>query len=120
MSKEMKRLLFNTARYDLYGGIIFSLILFSSINWTFATIYFLGLMVALINFIVSGKVLEYLLSSNKGILLPVSYTLRILIIILLAVPFFNNLYQLIAYLVGYLSHFLFLIFSWVKHEKGSD
>ena len=53
-------------------------------------------------------------------LFPISGLIRILIIVGIAVPFMGKLINLIAYITGYISHFVFLTIYWVKSEKGSD
>ncbi|GAB6169221.1 hypothetical protein JCM1393_16810 [Clostridium carnis] len=120
MSREMKRLLSNVIRYDLCGGFIFALIVSLLVNLQIASIFFMGVLVALINFFISGKILEYSLVRNKRLLIIISYFIRITVIVCLALPFMYNLEKLIAYVAGYIFHFIFLTFYWLKNEKGSD
>lgn len=121
MSKEVNKFLNGMIKYDLYGGIILSLILSILITTKFSIIYFVGIMVSLVNFLVSGKIIKNKLIEKKGgLLFQISYIIRILIVVGLAVPFMNQLINLIAYITGYLSHFVILIIYWVKSQKGSD
>ena len=78
------------------------------------------LFLALLNTIASGLILEYSLKNDKKTILILSYIIRILIIIIIALPFLNNLIQLITYLIGYILHFAVIIFYWIKTGKGSD
>ena len=120
MSREMKNTISNMIKYDLIAGFIFVLILSLFFNLKVALIFFLGLMISLINTSVNGLVIEYSLLKDKKILLPLSYVFRIIAIILIAVPFLNNLIQLLSYISGYLTHFLLVVIYWLKKEKGSD
>ena len=116
----MKNTISNMIKYDLIAGFIFVLILSLFFNLKVALIFFLGLMISLINTSVNGLVIEYSLLKDKKILLPLSYVFRIIAIILIALPFLNNLIQLLSYISGYLTHFLLVVIYWLKKEKGSD
>ena len=120
MSREMKNTISNMMKYDLKYGFIFVLVLSIFFNLEVALIFFLGLMISLINTSINGLVIEYSLLKDKKILLPLSYVFRIIAIILIALPFLNNLIQLLSYISGYLSHFLLVVIYWLKKEKGSD
>lgn len=116
----MKNIISNMVKYDLIAGFIFVLILYCFFNLKVALIFFLGLMISLINSTINGLVIEYSLVRDKKILLPLSYIFRIIAIVLIAIPFLNNLIQLLSYISGYLAHFLLVIIYWLKKEKGSD
>ena len=120
MSREMNKLIFKLVKYDLIAGFIFVLIVSLLINLKVALIFLLGFMISLLNTIASGLILEYSLSNNKKTLLAFSYIIRIATIIIIALPFLNNLIQLMAYLIGYLSHFIFIVFYSIRTGKGSD
>ncbi|ATD55929.1 hypothetical protein [Clostridium chauvoei] len=120
MSREMNNLLSKMIKCDLVGGIISALIVSLLVNLQIASIFFMGVLVALINFIVSGKILEYSLIRNKRLLIICSYFIKIMVIVCLALPFMYNLQKLIAYVGGYIIHFVFLTGYWLKNEKGSD
>lgn len=120
MSREMNKIIIKMIKYDLIAGFIFVLILSLLFNLKMALIFFLGLMISLINTTINGLVIEYSLLKDKKILLPLSYIFRIIVIILIALPFLNNLIQLLLYISGYLTHFLFIVIYWVKNGKGSD
>ncbi|NLL30175.1 MAG: hypothetical protein GX258_03865 [Clostridiales bacterium] len=117
MSKEMKSLLKIMIKYDLLGGLILAVILSKAVNIKFSIIFLFGDIISLINAIASGFLLEYTLKNNKSFLLVISYVLRILIIVILAIPFLNNLMNLIAYILGYTIHFIFQTIYWIKKWK---
>lgn len=120
MSREMKDIISKMLKYDLVAGFIFVLVLSFFFNLKVALIFFLGLIISLINTTINGLVIEYSLLREKMILLTLSYIFRIIVIVLIALPFLNNLIQLLAYISGYLAHFLFVTIYWLKKEKGSD
>ena len=120
MSREMNNIISKMIKYDLIAGFIFVLILSPVFNIKVALIFFLGLIVSLINTIANGLIIEYSFKNDKSILLAISYFIRIAIIILIALPFLNNLIQLLSYILGYVSHFVFVVFYWMKKGKGSD
>lgn len=120
MSREMNNIISKMIKYDLLAGFIFVLILSLFFNIKVALIFFLGLMVSLINTIANGLIIEHSFKKDKSTLLAISYFIRIAIIILIALPFLNNLIQLLSYILGYVSHFVFVVFYWMKKGKGSD
>lgn len=120
MSREMNNIISKMIKYDLIAGFIFVLILSPVFNIKVALIFFLGLIVSLINTIANGLIIEYSFKNDKSTLLAISYFIRIAIIILIALPFLNNLIQLLSYILGYVSHFVFVVFYWMKKGKGSD
>lgn len=121
MSKNVNSFLYKMIKYDLYGGIILTLILSISVSTKFSIIYFVGVVVALVNFFVSGKIIKNRLSNKRGsMLFTIIYVLRLLIVVGVAIPFTSQLSNLIAYVMGYLSHFIFVTIYWIKSRKGSD
>lgn len=121
MSREMNNLIRKMIKYDLIGGFISVLIISSIFNIKGALIFFLGLIVSLINAIVSGFILENSLQKGKGLLLPLSFLVRIGIILLIAFPFYSEFEEILFYILGYISHFLFLLISiFDKNFKEGD
>lgn len=117
MSQEMKRLIQGVCKYDLILGFIFSIIVSMFLTLKIGAIFFLGILIALINFFASGLILEYCIFKNKKILLILSYFLRISIILIIALLFINNLNTLLAYILGYISHFVLLIIYTLIHNE---
>lgn len=120
MTKEMKALLRLTIKEDIIFGVIISLIV--SIFYPIGALTFLlGIIIAGINFIVSGIILDKSLNAGeRNILSTLSAILRILIIIIIALFLSKNMYNLLLYLAGFITHFPILIFGWIKSQKGSD
>jgi ATP synthase protein I len=120
MSREMKALIKSMIKYDLIGGVIFALIISLPFSFELASIFYLGVLIALINFILSGIILEYSIKRKGKVLLILSYTIRIIIILAIATLFITNLHKILAYILGYISHFILLTIYWLRKEKGSD
>jgi ATP synthase protein I len=121
MSKEMNNLLRKMIKYDLIGGFISALIILLEFNIKLSLIFSLGLIVSLINAIVSGFILERSLKKGKSLLLSLSFFVRIGIILLVAFPFYNDFKEILSYISGYISHFLFLLISAFDNSwKESD
>ena len=120
MSREMKRVICNMAKYDFVASFIFVLILSLFFNLKIAFIFLLGLMVSLINTSANGVIIEYAILKNKKIFLLLSYIFRIILIILIALPFMSDFIQIISYISGYICHLMIVVIYWVRNEKGSD
>lgn len=123
MTTEMKLFLKNSVKYDIILGVCISIILFCFFGKNIAFIYFLGLIVSVINFLLSGVILDKNLNSTSRIfkiLFPFSYVARIACVAFIAILFAKEVSYLIAYLGGFISHFPIIIFSWIRRQKGSE
>ena len=121
MSIEMNKLIKQMIKYDLIGGFIFILIILLTVNVKSALIFSLGLIVSLINAIVSGVIIENSLQKGRSLLFPLSLFLRIAIILIIAFPFCSEFIEILSYMGGYISHFLFLLISiFKKNFKEGD
>lgn len=120
MTKEMRALFKLIIKEDLIFGLVITLILFF-INPKNALIFLLGIIIALGNFILRGIILDKSLNAGKPNIFTIfGDIIRILLIVLLALCFSNNIYSLLSYLAGFIVHFPILIFGWIKSQKGSD
>lgn len=128
ISKDLSYTLKIVAKFDGFICIFASLI-FITFKWdVYVPLYVLGVLVALINFIINGLVLEkslLKLSKMSGIYILVSYSSRILIVAGIAAWLCTiNKYYFMPYILGFISNFLALIYYATKiknlNEKGSD
>lgn len=110
MSQEMKDLFVKLIKYNLIGLCIFVLIITYFFNIKIAFIFSLGLLVALINLILNGYILEYSIFNEKSFFLILGYFIRIAIVLIIAIPFLNNLTNLLSYIIGYISQFIFICY----------
>lgn len=117
----MNNLIRKMIKYDLIGGFISVFIIFLIFNLKISFIFSLGLIVSLINAMVSGFILENSLQKGRSLLFSLSFFVRIGIILLIAFPFYNEFKEILSYVLGYISHFLFLVISMFdKNFKESD
>lgn len=128
ISKDLNYTLKIVAKFDGFICIFASLILLTFKWRVYIPLYVLGVLVALINFTVSGIVIEksmFKLSKMSGIFILLSYVIRILIIAGIAAWLcWVDKHFLMPYILGFISNFLALIYYATKiknlNEKGSD
>lgn len=118
MSKEMNKLQSKITKYDMLSGLFMSLIIVVIFSVQVALVYILGVIIGNINFISSVYVTNRWLLNNKILLLTTTFA-RIFIAAVMVVPFVRTPKLLIAYLVGFLTHYLVLICCSIN-KKGSD
>ena len=121
MNRETKSLLKILIKDVILILAIINLILLVIGHAMLAFIFPLGLLVATINFILSGVMLEKTINSKKKIIkydFPLSYILRIITIIIIAYPFIYNIEKLLAYVLGFISFFVVLTITWLKMQRG--
>lgn len=119
MSKEMNRLLKNTIKYDFVSGILISLLIVLSSSFLNAMIYFLGILVGMLNFSCSYYVTNRFLfkdGSNGAIALFITI-LRIMFVVIIAIPMVNNLKFIALYMAGFISHLIILSISCILKNK---
>ena len=118
MSKEMNKLLRHTAKYDLGSGILISLLIVLSSSFLNGMIYFLGLLLGLINFICSIYVTSNLFFKDtfKGLVGIMITILRIMIIVMAAIPFIDNMKFIALYMSGFISHLIISSISFIKNK----
>lgn len=121
MNRETKSLLKILIKDVILILAIINLILLVIGHAMLAFIFSLGLLVATINFILSGVMLEKTINSKKKIIkyvFPLSYILRIITIIIIAYPFIYNIEKILAYVLGFISFFVVLTITWLKMQRG--
>ena len=96
--------------FDIILGIILAVVSYS-INTKFIVPSVSGLFVAAANFYISGRVTVNTVASGRvNVLFMIIFVLRIFIVCIIGLFFFTyNRYDLIAYLIGFISHFVSLI-----------
>lgn len=119
MSKEMNRLLWHTIKYDLESGILMSLLIGLSSSFFSAMIYFLGIVMGMLNFICSCYVTEkFLFKEGFNSLIALFLTIfRIICVIAAAIPLIHNLKLIALYLAGFISHLIVLSISGIIKNK---
>lgn len=117
MSKEMNKLKDEITKYDMMNGLFMSLIIGLIFSFQTAMGYLLGIIIAIINFRVSLYATIKLLNEgkSKGLLLTI---IRIFMVAAITIPFSKNVKLVAFYLLGFMSHYLVLIYCTLK-KKGS-
>ena len=123
MTKDLSIIVKTVARNDLIGGVVLFLILLLLGQSKFGAILLVGAIVSMINFVVSAIVTNKFLNEakkSKAILFPISYLIRIVSIVAIAVVFSNKTSYLLAYLIGFFIHYIILVITTIKIQKGSE
>lgn len=121
MHKEVRSLISVLIKNIMVTMIILILVTIIIGHAILGLIFILGLLVATINFILSGIILDVVTNSKKKIvryIFPISYILRIITVIIIAYPFIYNKKYILAYILGFISFFIVLVISWIKKDKG--
>lgn len=116
---DLKSLLRNTAKSSLLVlglGVIAILI----INPKYVEPFVIGFLVSLANFIIGGLLSEKSINSKadlKGLLLMVSFGIRIILVAGIGILLLlQNQYNIILYVIGYMSNFISLFMA-IKYEE---
>ena len=123
MTKDLNIIVKSVAKNDLISGIILFLILVLLGQYKIGAILLVGSIVSMINFDVSAIVTNKFLNElqkNKTILFPMSYLIRIVSIVAIAVVFSNKISYLLAFLIGFFIHYIILVITTIKVQKGSE
>ncbi|EES50609.1 hypothetical protein NE172_11865 [Clostridium botulinum] len=120
MNREPIKLLKDMIKLDLRGGLLVSLIISILFSFKDASIYFIGIIVSLISFMINVYIIiSFLGYNNRNKYITMSVPLKIGIVILASLPFIKNVEYISFYMCGFISHYVFLTFSSIKSEKGS-
>lgn len=123
MTEDLNIIVKSVAKNDLISGIILFLILVLLGQYKIGAILLVGSIVSMINFVVSAIVTNKFLNEpqkNKAILFSVSYLIRIVSIVAIAVVFSNKISYLLAFLIGFFIHYIILVITTIKVQKGSE
>ena len=123
MTEDLNKIVKSVAKNDLISGVVLFLILVLFGQYKSGSILLVGTIVSMINFIVSAVITNKFLNKpqkNKAILFPVSYLIRIVSIVAIAVVFSNKISYLLAFLIGFFIHYIILVITTIKVQKGSE
>lgn len=112
MKSDLKEMFRKVVIFD----IILAMILYGTTNIflkSYSLIVILGLVLAVLSFISNGIVAEYLLIHNTGKYKSIAFIGFLLRVVIIAgvglILFKHNKFNVIAYMLGYSSHFISLI-----------
>lgn len=117
MDSKFNNLQSKVVYFDLIGGFVISLLLLSVLSSKILIVYYFGIIVALINFLIHNYTTRKWLGV-RGMLLLITSLFRVLIIALLVIPIRNSMNLVFAYVIGIIFHQMIVIFSTIN-GKGS-
>lgn len=123
MAKELKKTVKSVANNDLMSGIVLFLILVLLGQYKIGVIVLIGLVVSMLNFITSAIITNKFINKpqkSKAILFPLTYLIRIVSVVAIAVVFSNKISNLLAFLIGFFIHYIILVITTIKVQKGSE
>ncbi len=106
---------FRSSLVILTAGLI--ILYFINVNYQFP--FVVGSVVSIFNFLISGAVITKTVESNvslKGLMLMISFVIRIIIIAIVGLLLLQNQYNVIVYVIGYMSNFISLFMA-IKYEE---
>ncbi|MDQ0148818.1 ATP synthase subunit I [Eubacterium multiforme] len=112
---RLLRQTFKSSGIILTAGLIISYII--NVNYCFP--FLIGSIISILNFLISGAVTEKAINSDmnlKGIILMVSFVIRIIMIAVIGLLLLQNQYNVILYVIGYMSNFISLFMA-IKYEE---
>ena len=119
MTTETKFLLTKSSKYNILIGLCVFIVLGLINKVNIGAIYFLGLLIATINFCMASIKMDNHLNGNKNskISLRLSYIFRIGLIVTVSVMLSETSSYLIAYILGFISHYPILILSYIRNRE---
>lgn len=106
---------FKSSGVILTAGLIIAYVL----NTKYCLPFVLGSVISVTNFIISGTVTEKVVKSEfgfKNMMIMVSFVMRIILIAVVGLLLLQNQYNVIAYIIGYMSNFISLFMA-IKYEE---
>ncbi|WP_297712410.1 ATP synthase subunit I [Clostridium sp.] len=123
MTEDLNKIVKSVAKNDLISGIVLFLIFVFLGKYKSGAILLVGTIVSMVNFIVSAFATNKFLrksKKNKSILFFLSYLIRIVSIVAIAVVFSKKISYLLAFLIGFFIHYIILVITTIKVQKGSE
>ncbi|WP_294350702.1 hypothetical protein [uncultured Clostridium sp.] len=117
MSKEMNKLKLNITIYSVVCGLFMSLIIAITFGGTRGLTYFVGSMIAIINFNLNIYVTTNSIESQRYRVVLFAF-LRIFLAVGCTLFFIRKIDLVIFYLLGFVSHLIVMIYCVVR-GKGS-
>ncbi|MGL4655954.1 MAG: ATP synthase subunit I [Sarcina sp.] len=104
MDKRNKQMILIVTRTNIILAFLVTLILMF-IKFSYATAFLVGTITALINFLINSYVVDRCFKGKRAkVFIPISFFIRMLLILGVALLFRANYENLIMYLVGFVFH----------------
>ena len=113
MKSDFKNMFKKVILYDLFISLVFIAVIYFTAK-SYALFFLLGLIIAITNFYVNGIIVEYSLdiknTKSRGLMI-VGFFIRVLLVSVIGfIIGRNNMFNIIAYIFGYSSHFISLVY----------
>ena len=118
MNAEMNQLNLKISKWDIFVSIIVAVICIFVFSIKIALIYVLGLIVGLVNYLCSVKIMDKYFINNGRVYIFLFTLLRIFIVSLIIIPFIYDISSVFAYIGGFVSNQIVIIFCTIS-RKGS-
>lgn len=116
MIMNMNKLERGISKIDICFGLLFSIVI-SILSLKVAMVFFIGVIVALINYLVRATIIRKFLLGQAWVVV-LSSCVRIILISVVVIPFINDVKLIFAYLIGFLLHYISTVYCTI-YRKGS-
>lgn len=115
MNKDMNKLLLRLIEYDLISGLFISLVIGLNFSFSYALIYFIGLIIGLLNFYSSSLITSKMIGKkdSSSFTILVSF-FRVILVGILIIPFMGDILKVSFYMAGFIFNYLVLIICALK------
>ena len=123
MTEDLNKIVKSVAKNDLISGVVLFLIISLLGQYKSGAVLLAGTIISMINFIASAVITDKVLDNpkkNKGILFSLSYLIRIVSIVAIAVVFSKKISYLLSFLIGFFIHYIILVITTINVQKGSE
>ncbi|MCJ7689414.1 MAG: ATP synthase subunit I [Clostridiaceae bacterium] len=119
MNSDFKSMFRKIVLYDFFISLVFTVVIYFLAK-PYAIFFLLGLIIALMNFYVNGIIAEYSIDTkNKNpALIMVGFLIRIALVSVVGfIIGRNNMFIIIAYIFGYSSQFISLVYYGINNKN---
>ncbi|MBU3111534.1 ATP synthase subunit I [Clostridium lacusfryxellense] len=120
MNSDFKIMFKKIALYDFIISLIFATVMYFTVR-SYTLFFILGVIISLINLYVNGITVEYSLNGknekNTGIIVIGSFIRVILVSVIGFMIGRHNMFNIIAYIFGYSSQFISLVFYGINNKN---
>lgn len=116
MIMNMNKLERGISKIDICFGLLFSIVI-SILSLKVAMVFFIGVIVALINYLVRATIIRKFLLRQAWVVV-LSSCVRIILISVVIIPFINDVKLIFVYLIGFLLHYISTVYCTI-YRKGS-
>ena len=120
MNSDFKNMFKKVLLCDFFLSLIFTAVIYFTAK-SYALFFLLGLVIAIINFYVNGAIVEYSLdiknTKNRGVMVA-GFFIRVLLVSVIGfIIGRHNMFNIIAYIFGYSSHFISLVYYGISNRN---